>query len=73
MNLDRLVTATVTHATPGLCLATAVFLAIFCGVVLPAVWSTKPARRRAAIKVLELILIKVLELILRTLRRPRSP
>ncbi|MEU6504881.1 MULTISPECIES: hypothetical protein [unclassified Streptomyces] len=37
---------------PPLLLAALVFLAVYAGVVLPAVWSSKPARRTAALKVL---------------------
>ncbi|MFF8968513.1 hypothetical protein [Streptomyces sp. NPDC014995] len=33
-----------------------VFAAVYVGVVLPAVWSRKPARRRAALKVLTQLL-----------------
>lgn len=36
----------------GLCLAGFAFLLIFLGVVLPAVWSTRPDRRQAATDVL---------------------
>ncbi|MGH3685098.1 MAG: hypothetical protein ACRDRU_07910 [Pseudonocardiaceae bacterium] len=36
----------------GLCLTGFVFLLIFLGVVLPAVWSTRPDRRQAATDVL---------------------
>jgi hypothetical protein len=37
---------------PPLLLAALVFLALYGGVVLPAVWSRKPARRAAALTVL---------------------
>ncbi|MGW3120912.1 hypothetical protein ACWDBW_27810 [Streptomyces sp. NPDC001107] len=37
---------------PFLCTATLVFVAVYGGVVLPAVWSRRPARRNAALKVL---------------------
>ncbi|MFD7130218.1 hypothetical protein [Streptomyces sp. NPDC059894] len=40
---------------PVLFLAVA-FLAVYAGVVLPAVWSRKPARRQAALKVLTQLL-----------------
>lgn len=37
-------------------LAALVFTAVYVGVVLPAVWSRKPARRQAALKVLAQLL-----------------
>ncbi|MFI2199758.1 hypothetical protein ACH47Z_03010 [Streptomyces sp. NPDC020192] len=37
---------------PPVLLAALVFLAVYAGVVLPAVWSRRPARRTAALKVL---------------------
>ncbi|UUU34300.1 hypothetical protein JIX56_33145 [Streptomyces sp. CA-210063] len=37
-------------------LAALVFTAVYVGVVLPAVWSRKPARRRAALSVLTQLL-----------------
>ncbi|WLW51355.1 hypothetical protein [Streptomyces sp. YU58] len=37
-------------------LAVLVFTALYAGVVLPAVWSRKPARRNAALKVLTQLL-----------------
>lgn len=40
----------------GLCLAGFVFLLIFLGVVLPAVWSTRSERRQAATDVLTYML-----------------
>jgi hypothetical protein len=43
----------------------AVFLLLYVGVILPAVWSAQPARRRAA--------REVLQRLLDTLRRPRLP
>lgn len=56
-NLTGLVLASaVLHADMALCLIGIVFLLIFLGVALPAVWSTNPARRRAAATVLTKIL-----------------
>jgi len=46
-------------------LTTCLLLAMFLGVVLPAVWSTKPGRRGAALSVLR-------EILKTTGRRPRS-
>ncbi|MGW2040795.1 hypothetical protein [Streptomyces virginiae] len=40
-------------------LLTLMFTALFAGVVLPAVWSSRPARRRAAAAVLREILLTV--------------
>ncbi|MGV4987966.1 hypothetical protein ACWC0C_13035 [Streptomyces sp. NPDC001709] len=40
------------NAQLPLLLAALVFLAVYAGVVLPAVWSRRPARRTAALKVL---------------------
>ncbi|KOV90519.1 MULTISPECIES: hypothetical protein [unclassified Streptomyces] len=37
-------------------LAALVFLAVYAGVVLPAVWSRRPARRTAALRVLDRLL-----------------
>ena len=51
-----ILTAAVLHAEMALCLLGVAFLLIFLGVVLPAVWSTNPARRRAAATVLTKIL-----------------
>jgi hypothetical protein len=42
-----------------------VVLLVYCGVILPAVWSTKPTRRRDA--------HHVLQQLLRLIREPRSP
>ncbi|MEV1069513.1 hypothetical protein [Streptomyces sp. NPDC050263] len=42
------------HVHTLLCLS--VFTALYVGVVLPAVWSRKPARRQAALKVLAQLL-----------------
>jgi hypothetical protein len=54
------VLAAATNATHGLhqmvLLFAAAFILIYAGVVLPAVWSTKPARRAAASAVLQQIL-----------------
>ncbi|WP_369168980.1 hypothetical protein AB5J49_14115 [Streptomyces sp. R28] len=46
---------TVTFQLPVL-FAAVVFLAVYVGVVLPAVWSRRPARRTAALKVLTQLL-----------------
>jgi hypothetical protein len=40
----------------GLCLTSSAFLLIFLGVILPAVWSTRPDRRQAATDVLTYLL-----------------
>jgi hypothetical protein len=40
-------------------------LLVYCGVILPAVWSAKPTRRRDA--------HRVLQQLLRLIREPRSP
>lgn len=37
---------------PVLCATVRVFVAVYGGVVLPAVWSRRPARRHAALRVL---------------------
>ena len=44
------------HVALGANLISVAFLLIFFGVVLPAVWSTRPSRRRAAAAVLTQIL-----------------
>jgi hypothetical protein len=41
---------------PPVLLAALVFTAVYAGVVLPAVWSRKPARRNAALRVLTQLL-----------------
>jgi cbb3-type cytochrome oxidase subunit 3 len=56
-NLIRLALAgAALHAGIGANLVSVAFLLIFLGVILPAVWSTKRARRRAAAAVLTQIL-----------------
>lgn len=56
-NLIRLaLAAAALHADIGVNLVSVAFLLIFFGVVLPAVWSTRPSRRRAAAAVLAQIL-----------------
>ena len=58
--VEMRVLAAVTNATLGLpqvaLLVVAAFVLIYVGVVLPAVWSAKPARRAAASAVLQQIL-----------------
>jgi hypothetical protein len=52
--------ATLPDGTPGLLqipvLAVIVFILVYAGVVLPAVWSARPARRAAAAAILQQIL-----------------
>lgn len=45
--------------SPTIVLPALMFTALFAGVVLPAVWSSSPARRRAAAAVLSQILMTV--------------
>jgi hypothetical protein len=62
---DQITVALRQGTEPAFYVFVLVFTAIFCGVVLPAVWSAKPSRRRAA--------MLVLDLILHTIRRRRAP
>jgi hypothetical protein len=51
------------HAPMVLAVAVLIVLLVYCGVILPAVWSTKPTRRRDA--------HYVLQQLLRLIREPR--
>jgi hypothetical protein len=53
------------HSPMGLAVVATTVLLMFSGVILPAVWSTKPARRRDA--------RRVLRHLLQFLREPRPP
>jgi hypothetical protein len=53
------------HSPMALALVAVIMLLVYLGVILPAVWSTNPARRRDA--------RYVLQQLLRLLREPRAP
>jgi isoprenylcysteine carboxyl methyltransferase (ICMT) family protein YpbQ len=48
-----------------LAIVAVIVLLVYCGVILPAIWSTKPTRRRDA--------RHVLQQLLRLIREPRAP
>lgn len=56
---------TAVHLPAGLIVVALMIVLLYLGVVLPAVWSTKPARRRDA--------RQVLRLLINCFRLPRSP
>ncbi len=53
------------HSPMVLAVVAVIVLLVYCGVILPAVWSTKPTRRRDA--------RHVLQQLLRLVREPHSP
>jgi hypothetical protein len=53
------------HFPMALAVVAVIMLLVYAGIILPAVWSTKPARRRDARAVLQQLLY--------FLREPRSP
>jgi hypothetical protein len=59
------VAVAVVHSPVVLAVVAVIVLLVYFGVILPAVWSTKPARRRDA--------HRVLQQLLRLVREPRSP